>query len=289
MVSRSRSGAHREQRLVLQPAVAGDVLAGLGEGRDRFRPDLGAAAVAEQRRRHVEVLEIARQPPDALVAAEARPVDAGDVLGAGRQRRGAREIARRLAVAPGLQQHAAHHGHAMTVGPYQRPLVHATLSTPAPIEIPARAAAASPCGGVTKDAGLATIDREFGRTAKNDHRFPAALHAGRDAQGRSQVADRPGRRARQPELPAQSAAWRSQQPRPDDGPRRHRHGRAVLRRRLRPARPENLPGDQRPHGAGREGSSRPLHRARPCAGDEARRGARPSSSAARSISAFPAW
>ena len=33
----------------------------------------------------------------------------------------------------------------------------------------------------------------------------------------------------------------------------------------------------------------PLHRARPCAGAEARRGARPSSSAARSISAFPAW
>ena len=100
-------GAQREQRLVLQPAVAGDVLARLGEGRDRLRPDLGAAPVAEQRRGHVEVFEIAGQPPDALVAAEARPVDPGDILGAGRQRRGARKIARRLAFAPGLEQHAA--------------------------------------------------------------------------------------------------------------------------------------------------------------------------------------
>src|SRR5207253_10934903 len=49
---------HGEQRLVLQPAVAGDVLAGLGESRDRLRPNLGAASVAEQRRRYVEILEI---------------------------------------------------------------------------------------------------------------------------------------------------------------------------------------------------------------------------------------
>ena len=60
--------------------------------------------------------------------------------------------------------------------------------------------------------------------------------------GDPEVADRPGGRARQPELPAQPAARRPFRPCEDDGPCRHRRRRAVLRRRLRPARSRRSAG-----------------------------------------------
>jgi len=69
---------------------------------------------------------------------------------------------RRFAVAPGLEQHAAHDGHAVTMGPYQRTRLFIRTPTFASL-IPARDGRLRVhAAGVTKPAGLATIDESSG-------------------------------------------------------------------------------------------------------------------------------
>src|SRR5262249_50609029 len=96
-------GRHVGHELVLVPGVAGDVVAGLHDLRDRVGIKLSAAPVDAEGAADAVFAEQVDEPIDADLAAIAPPGDAGVIDHTLLHRASLHGVRRRLALAPGLQ------------------------------------------------------------------------------------------------------------------------------------------------------------------------------------------
>ena len=125
-------GRERGQELILQIAVAGDVMTLLHDRGDRLRVDFRAARIDAERAADAVALQQRQQAPDADLAAVAAPGDARVVDA--RLRRCLHAVGRRLALRPRLQHGVDGHRDAFAVRPGEGTSAHdATIPRQSPM------------------------------------------------------------------------------------------------------------------------------------------------------------